>query len=75
MIGGSRSQEEPQEGRGNSGGLDRKLVWWPPDSGKEGGTEESNGMMVGPSRVSKIPTSRATETEDKEPRARLFPRE
>ena len=75
LVGGSRSQEEAQEGKGDSGGPVRKMVRWPPDSGKEGETEESNGMMVGPSRVGKIPTSRATEQEGKAPRARLFPRE
>ena len=52
-----------------------KLVRWPPDSRNEEGPKEGNAKMVGPSRVGKIPTSRATEIEDKEPRARLFPRE
>ena len=75
LVGGSRSQEEVQEGRGVSGGLVRKKVRWPPDSGKEGKNEEGNVMMVGPSRVGKIPTSRASEQEGKAPRARLFPRE
>ena len=75
LVGGSRSQEEIQEGRGISGDLARKKVRWPPDSGKEGKIKEGNVKLVGPSRVGKIPTSRATEVEDKEPRARLFPRE
>ena len=72
MVGESHSQEEPKEGRGDSGGLARKLVRWPPERRKEEGTKEGNAKMVGPSRVGKIPTSRAAEIEDKEPRARLF---
>ena len=35
LVGGSRSQEEVQEGRGVSGGPVRKMVRWPSDSGKE----------------------------------------
>ena len=75
LVEGSRSQEEPKEGRGNSSGFARKLVRWPPDSRNEESLKEGNVKMVGPSRVGKIPTSRATEIEDKEPRARLFPGE
>ena len=51
------------------------LVRWPPESRKEEETKEGKAKMVGPSRVGKIPTSRATEIEDMEPRARLFHRE
>ena len=75
LIGGSHSQGEPKEGRGDFGGFARKLVRWPPEGRNEEETKEDNARMVGPSRVGKIPTSRAEEIEDKGPRTRLFPRE
>ena len=75
LVGEIHSQEETKEGKGNSGGFARKLVRWPPEGRKEDEPKGSNVKMVGPSRVGKIPTSRARENEDSEPRTRLFPRE